>query len=252
VNEPVATSPDWIRAAVRSAAGELRSFAATGWAFVRRPRFFGETWARNSVLRLNPLAFMATSLAIVSAAGVVMSHFAKRQASSESGALWPIVRDALMPYAHYIGVGLCAQAILWLLGGRRPFRDAAAVAVYAGAIASLVIGVPLDAWLAIHGEFKLTLQLDLAAAPFLAFIVVPIVAFYVPLGRSLAGLYQGTRVGNGRVIFALVFTWLASGLFFGMVKPPGQYGVRPTIAYHHHAPAADGSTNSLFFGFESN
>jgi hypothetical protein len=228
VSEPGPTSPDWIRAAVRSTLEELRSFSVTGWAFIRHPKRFGEQWATSAIRRLNPFAFMATALAIVSAAGVV-----RHRAAHDDAALWQIVRDSLTPYAHYLGVGICAQAILRLLGGHRPFRDAAAMAIYVGAIVSLLVG------LLSLGHRELTLS-----GISLLWLIVPLAVFYVPLALSMTGLYHGSRVGGGRVAVALAFTFVASGLFFGMVKPAGKYGVHFTLEYHHsHTRDPDGTEN---------
>jgi hypothetical protein len=58
-------------------------------------------------------------------------------------------------------------------------------------------------------------------------VFLPMASFYVGLGLALAGLKS---IRGWKVAAALLLTWLASGFFFGMVKPPGSYGLHPTIA----------------------
>jgi hypothetical protein len=239
-----AGSPDWVRAAVRSSIDELRRFFATAWAFMRQPRRFAREWTAGVGRPLNPLAFFATTLAIVGPIRLLATWLglpAPGTATTESrNQLLGSVVDSVTPFLHYVGVGAFVHGLLRIFGTRRPLRDTVAMAFYAGGSFASAIEVLLLLFFSLLGRNKLFFS-DVRAVLVVP-LVLPMFAFYVGLGLSLVGLNEGVA-NSGRsaraptVGAALLITWLASGLFFGSLKPRGTYGLHPVITYSYDRSA---------------
>src|SRR4051812_5122670 len=128
---PVAgDSPNWIREAAANAAGELRLFFQTARDFTAHPIRFAVAFTEGRQRAMNPLAFLATSAALLGGLRLLLRSLAG--GADENLSLVTQALDALAPYLHYAVLGSLAHAVFRLTGARRPLRDSLAMALFAG------------------------------------------------------------------------------------------------------------------------
>jgi hypothetical protein len=224
-------TPDWVgetRAALRSEAGSyLRTFSG----FLRSPQRFVHEWAGGTRDAMNPLGFLATSVVLlgaVRAAGwnalanhptrpsPLAAHFIDKP-------LWAEVWSALGPTLHFAALGLICHFTLRLLGSRNVQASASAALTFysagaPGALAEVLV------WLVM---LPLILGGVLTATE-PAYLLFPgfglaLAAFCSYLGYSL-GAYHRPKWWHMLIAFLAAF--VLTGLFFGYVNPPGDYGLR--------------------------
>jgi hypothetical protein len=203
--------PDWIRDAWQKIVEELRLYVRTVWGITVQPARFAAAWSNGEVRGLNPLAVMATSLAIL---GPIQHQFITRgkfymHASDTVVEIYEVV----VPYVMALLTGVFAHLILLLLGGRRALRISLGIAAMVSggpnALGQLVLG-GVGLVLIVKTGFSMpTLQAAIAdpahdpfqhyAAVFgaaMALIGVVSVWQLVWLARALAAA-QGVRLWRG-------------------------------------------------------
>jgi hypothetical protein len=238
-------SPDWIAEAIRNARAELVLFVRTAVACSLHPGRFAAEWSAGKLHALNPLAFLATSAAALSAARLVLATLFKLPSADEG--LLAQIADALGPYAHYAALGLVAHLVFRLSGSRAPLRESLGVALFAGggpaAMSELLLRI-IGAILASRAGGTTTLSPDGAWQTTL--IVTASISFSVFSFAFCSGMAAIHRVGGAmgrtvRVTSAILAAYLSTGLFFGLVDPPGHYGLhfelRPHLTLERGTPS---------------
>jgi len=207
--------PDWVADAVYKLWEELRQFFRAAWSISRRPAGFADNWAQGGMVSLNPLGFLATSLAFL---GVLLQSIRPLLGSSNDDRLWIQLLDFLSPYLYYILLGLAAHMALRLSGSRRPLRGSVAIALYVGggpaaALTVLTLGMAVLA-LALGAEHEAVFRTIPGWSRWLVTSVFlgGFVAVQLVLARALKGLHA---VSFARSIMALMVALVAVGLFTG-------------------------------------
>jgi hypothetical protein len=241
--EPLTTgTPDWIRDAIRSAWGELKHFFATAFAFTRDPRGFAQRWSRGEEHAMNPLAYSATSLGLVSGLAVLVKAVLPYNDDGPDSLLNTIL-GSVGPYAHYLGLGIICHLFVRAGRGRGPWRGTVACAIFAAGGPAALASVPFFISVAYVHFITKSLEISLTRTSALhvwvatGLAVVALLAFAVPFALALAGLH-GTRARWSGA--ALAAALIATGTFFGYVDPPGSYGVHLQLALRRKANAKDG------------
>jgi hypothetical protein len=236
-------SPDWIADSVRSALGELLLFFRTAAAFTLRPGRFAKEWVGGRRRALNPLAFLATSAALLG--GLRALFHGAFPASDDGGGLTGQIADAVAPYLHYAALGVIAHFVFVLCGSRGVrLRESLAVALYAGggpaALADIAVAAVSAAYLAVRGEATTAL---LPSSPWgMAMAATAVIVFSVfswALATALVALHgQGSGLRRfASVTAALLVSYAATGALFGALQPPGHYGLHWDLRF---AKGADG------------
>lgn len=218
-------SPDWVRSGIAQLHDEITLFLRTLWGFLRHPRTFTRGFLRGDIRALNPFGYLFTAIGAVGVFNAVVLALLSKEASNGS-VLVQALRAALPP-TYYVVIGLITHALLWLLGSRRRHvRDTAAVALYAAgpAYLSYALLVFLSQILQRCGASE-----HLAKALLLTLSVASICAFAIPFVAALREIHDRQRGAWRRCIAAFGFVFVASGFFFGFVRPPGSFGLHPTI-----------------------
>jgi hypothetical protein len=230
--ETTSGPPDWIRGALVSALDELRAFARTLWGISARPTSFIRAWCEGGERALNPLAFAATSAAIVALATTVLGWLGYGS-GGEGGFLSDVVHQT-GPFVQYTVVGLLAHPPLAFAKPRRRLRDTVAVALYAGGPALcgyVVLYVALAALWLLHGRPPVANGLSTMLGPWGRRVVLAggysVIALFVrSLWLGLAGLYGGRR---GPTAAATAFAVIALALALGAAHESGPYGFQFVI-----------------------
>lgn len=207
--------PPWLRDGVRATWHEAKTYLATAWAFKRGPARFADAWVRGArTAAMNPLAMLATGAALTAAthqlAGAVVGI-------DHPDGIVDAILSALGPYAHYIAIGLLCHLVL-APGGKRGVRvlDTIAIALYAGA-GTAAIAEALG-WLAVSALWPLwPSPIGVAITLGVAFS-----AFCYVFASALGGLHKSSW---GRVLLAFAIAYPVTGLVFGVLQPPGNYGM---------------------------
>jgi len=220
----------WLRAAARSSWDEAVLYARTAAGFARHPRRFLDEWRQGARPAQNPLGFMATTLALTAALQVARQSLPGATDSPHVGSpLWNGLLESVGPYAHYLVMGVISHAVLRLCRARGLLLGSVAATLYSGGVALLGIAALLFlAALAFptlrrSGSVPHSDVRALAAA-----IVVFAISYAAFLGLLLAALARIHRA-PGRAAIAVTVAILATALFFGMVNPPGKYGLHPSL-----------------------
>lgn len=178
----------------------------------------------------NPLGFMATTLAVTAALQLArLSLPGATDSPSVGSPLWSGLLESVGPYAHYLVLGVLSHAVLRLERARGRLLGSVAATLYSGGIALLVIGALF--FLAALALPTLRRSGDVPHSDARA-LAVAIVVF----GGSYAGFVALLMAALGRLhqapwraAIAVIAAILATALFFGMVKPPGSYGLHPSL-----------------------
>jgi hypothetical protein len=230
-----APSPDaetrWVKDSLAATARELRAFAVTAAAATVRPARFARAWVEGSGAALNPMAFMATAAALVTLAGTVAARLGPLGGSST---LAGEVLDSLGPYLHYVALGLICHATLRLAGSRRSLAASVAMSLYVGggpgALATLVDLVVFLVVVRVFGKANFTSRELVTPAVMAAGALVWTVRLAV--AACFVGAFTGLhQVRVGWVVLGLVVALLVTGLAFGLLAPPGRYGMHLVIGH---------------------
>ena len=124
--------------------------------------------------------------------------------------------------------------MLRLFGTRRPLRDSCAMALYAGggpATASrIVIGFLAIAVWERTGSTEIRSALTVSGALLLASAILSFSLFYYTLSSALGGLHAVYRIRWWQILIANIVSMLGTGLMFGLLHPPGSYGLHFVIS----------------------
>jgi hypothetical protein len=233
VDRPTSGDPEtrWLADSLSATARELRAFAATAAAATVRPARFARAWVEGTAPALNPLAFMATAAALVTVAGTVAARLGPLRGSST---LAGEVLDSLGPYLHYLALGLICHAVLRLAGSRRSIAASVAMSLYVGGgpgtMATLIDLVVFLLVARLFGKVNFTgAELVTPAVMAVGVLVwtvrLAVAACFV---AAFAGLH---RVRTGWAVLGLALALLVTGLAFGLLAPPGRYGMHLEIGH---------------------
>src|SRR3954470_20123299 len=93
----------WLRDAMVAFCDETLLYLRTCAGFAFRPRRFLAEWSAGTRRAQNPLAFMATTLAITTALQVARDSLPGATEATEAGSpFWKSVLQGAGPYAHYL------------------------------------------------------------------------------------------------------------------------------------------------------
>lgn len=210
--------PDWIRDALRLSLGELRLFWNTLAAVTLHPATFASDWADGRRRALNPIAFLATSLAITVPISQLFSRFLlKDPLVNRLGELG----QEVAPYVLVAIWGGFNHLLIRAAGSNRPLRTTLGSTVYALfgplAIADLVVT-------AFMASFRIPVRTHRAA------MLIPelaVTGFY--LSRITTGVHQ-LRWGWGMLaavvpIFGVLII-LITGVMVALIVGVGVLVVR--------------------------
>ncbi|HEX4452698.1 MAG TPA: hypothetical protein VH143_17600 [Kofleriaceae bacterium] len=206
--------PPWVRDGVRAAWHEARGYLATTWQMMRAPARFMDSWRAGRADAMNPLAMLATGAALVAAAHQVAGAIV---GIDHPDGIGDAVLSALGPYAHYVAIGLLCHLVLAPRGTRDVHvLDTIAAALFAGA-GPAALAEALG-WLVMCAIWPFVQSLWVVAVVFaIAFSV-----FCFSLAGALGGLHRPTW---WRIMLAFAVAFPATGLVFGVLEPPGNYGL---------------------------
>jgi hypothetical protein len=230
-------SPDWVRQGLRQFFDEVRLFARTAFEFTLHPPRFAREWAAGHRRALNPLGFLATAFGVIAPFEAIVSHLLHQDERSE-----PLVRAALaatLPFGYYLLVGSAQHAVLRMFGSRRPLRDSWAMALYAGggpaSAARLVIGAGSVLLCSRSGHPVVPGIHDASAWLLMVGATVSFSLFFYTLSAALAGVHFQYGIRWWHILVANLVAIVASGLLFGLLAPPGRYGLHLVIDVGRHA-----------------
>jgi hypothetical protein len=221
--------PTWVRDGVRAAWHEAHGYLATTWQMVHAPARFMDDWRAGRADAMNPLAMLATGAALVAAAHQLAGAIV---GIDHPDGIGDAVLSALGPYAHYVAIGLLCHLVL-APGGKRDVRvlDTIAAALFAGAgPAALTEAL---GWLVLCAIWPFVQSPWITAVMFaIAFSV-----FCFSLASALGGLHRPTW---WRILLAFAVAFPATGLVFGVLEPPGNYGLHWIVKIHGGPPVSLG------------
>ena len=213
--------PPWVRDGARAAWHEVRAYLETAWRFTRAPASFMAAWLRGDVDAMNPLAMLATGAALVAATHQVAGAIV---GIDHPDGIVEAVLSALGPYALYVAIGILCHLVI-APGGTRNVRvlDTIAAALLAGAgPAALAEAI---GWLVICAIWPFApSQIVIAVMVGVAFSV-----FCFTLATALGGLHHASW---WRILLAFAVAFPATGLVFGVLDPPGNYGLHWVLDVH--------------------
>lgn len=226
------SSPEtrWLGDSVRTALAEARLYLRTVAAVSTRPARFAAAWLRGEAGALNPLGYFATSVSLIALVTALAVRVLNLNAGN--GSLVGELLDAAGPYLHYTALGLITHGLLRLGGSPRRLLGSLAISLYVGGGPATLVTI-LN--LVIFGVAKLGLrQTELTGQTLLrpAPLTLAALAYasrlymFVVFIRALAGLHA---LKARWVALAFVAALASMGLFFGLVNPPGHYGLRLLI-----------------------
>ena len=213
-------APSWLGDGLAATAREAGAYLATSWALARRPYTFMASWWTGREKAMNPLAMLATGAALVAGARQLA---AAALGIETADSVWSAALSALGPYVHYVAIGLLVHGVLHVLC-RRPVRavDSIAAALYAGAGPAAIaetLGWLAMAAIAPLGVADSALPIMLGAA-FSVFSMV--------FATALSGLHRPPWWAM-TLAFAVAFP--VTGVVFGVLDPPGNYGLHWVIHF---------------------
>jgi hypothetical protein len=230
-------SPDWVGDGIRQFLAEARAFLRTAVAFTRHPYDFGRGWlAGGAAHALNPLGFLATALAVVGASEVVLAA-ALHEDDAGATSLGAQLVAALGPFGYYLVWGAGAHVVLRLFPrrgrARRRLRDSCAMTLYAGggpATAAHLLTL-LGVFVALRFGGTPGQQLDFHNAANWWIVAGASVGFTLSCGSLAAGLAGLHQARGYEVALAMLTVLVLTAAGFGMLRPPGHYGLHPTLAW---------------------
>jgi hypothetical protein len=189
-------APPWLRDGIRTVWTELGSYLTTALGFTRAPHRFMSDWWHGRTASMNPLAVLG------------IDH---------PDTLLNAVLTALGPYAHYIALGVLCHLVLDVRS-RSDVRlsDSVATALYAGAGPAAL--AESFGWLVLCALRPfVSSKLAIGAMLGVAFSV-----FCFTLALALGTLH---RAPWWKMFAAFGVAFPLTGLVFGTLHPPGNYGL---------------------------
>jgi hypothetical protein len=213
--------PPWVRDGLRAAWHEARAYLGTAARFTRAPAAFMDAWWRGDMDAMNPLAMLTTGAALVGAAHQLAGAIV---GIDHPDGILDAVLSALGPYALYVAIGVLCHLVL-APGGRRDVRvlDTIATALIAGAGPAAL--AEAAGWIATCAIWPF------APSPVVVAVMLGIAfsIFCFTLATALGGLHHPAW---WRILLAFAVSFSATGLVFGVVAPPGNYGLHWVIDPH--------------------
>ncbi|HEY3807228.1 MAG TPA: hypothetical protein VGL61_31720 [Kofleriaceae bacterium] len=213
--------PPWVRDGVRAAWHEARAYFGTAWRLTRAPAHFMNAWLRGEADAMNPLAMLATGAALVAAshqlAGAIVGI-------AHPDGIVDAVLSALGPYVLYIATGILCHLVI-APGGTRDVRlvDTIAAALLVGAgPAALAEAI---GWLVVCAIWPFAPSEAVVAI----MLGVAFTVFCFTLASALGGLHHGAW---WRIALAFGVAFSVTGVVFGVLDPPGNYGLHWVIDLH--------------------
>jgi hypothetical protein len=226
-------TPDWIVDGLRQVAGELKLYARTSLEFTLHPRRFAGEWASGARHALNPMGFLATTLGVLGPALVGLGRITHEDDAPSS--FRADVLGTITPFAFYLLLGTIEHAILRLFGSRRRLRDSWAMALYAGggpSTTSTLVVCALAAVVALAGG-PTHINSFVGVSPAMWLLIASAVGaqlfFLTSLALSLWGLHQPHGIRLWHVLLATVGALVASAILFGVLDPPGKFGIHLVV-----------------------
>lgn len=228
---------DWVGATRRSIAAEAALYLDTMRAFLLTPRTFVQEWKRGEREYMNPLGFLALSVLVL---GTVRSFgwwYLVRSGSKYATELagdkpfWAELWGALGPSLHFAALGLIAHYTLRALGNHtQRASSSAAMTFYAAGSAGLVMETLV--WALVLGLLAVGgIPLERVYNPLFAGFGVALGVFCAYLGFTLGTLHLPR---GWHMLLAFAAAFVLTGLFFGQVQPPGDYGIRWFLQVYEH------------------
>lgn len=154
--------------------------------------------------------------------------------TTNDASLWRAALAAVLPFGYFLLVGTLQHGVLRLFGTRRPLRDSCAMALYAGGgpatLARIVIGfVAIAAWER-TGTTEIQSLRTLSGALLFSSAILSFSLFYYTLSSALGGLHALYRISWWHILIANIVAMFATGLLFGLLHPPGSYGLHLVIS----------------------
>ena len=231
-----AGGPDWVRDGLRQFAEEVRLFAKTAWDFTLRPSQFAQQWVAGERHALNPLGFLATAFAVVAPCEAIFAHVMHHE-DQDASSLMRAALAAVLPFGYFLLVGAVQHGVLRIFGTRRPLRDSCAMALYAGGgpatVARIVIGFIAIAVWERTGSTQIRSVGTVSGVLLLTSAFLSFSLFYFTISAALGGLHYVYRIRWWHIFVANVVAIVVTGLFFGVLHPPGSYGLHMVISPSH-------------------
>jgi hypothetical protein len=210
-------APPWLHNAAAAAWREATDYARTTGVLARAPYRFAQEWWTGARAAMNPLAMLATGATLVTGARQLALAVLGVQRPDSVIAL---VLSALGPYVHYVVFGLIFHAILRPGAPQRArLGDSVAISLFAGAGPAAL--AEAAGWLAIALVPALRSGGAIGVILGVAFSV-----FCYAFASAMAGLH-GVRWW--RLAIAILIAFPLTGVAFGLLEPPGNYGLHWVI-----------------------
>jgi hypothetical protein len=196
--------PRWLGEAVRQSVDELRAFFLTAYEATVRPARLASTWSIGERRALNPVAFLATSLAITGTA----QHFLALARGKSDGAstLTDELIENAFPYAVFLTAGLLCHYIVARHGRKPPLRGTLGIALYAGGGPAALLRVFDNILFPTDGDRFRRLHTGVDLLGYAVFILA--------FADAIVGLH---RVRRWRAIWAIVGSFILMGLVAGFL-----------------------------------
>ncbi|MDB4968161.1 MAG: hypothetical protein JWN44_3850 [Myxococcales bacterium] len=231
--------PAWIRDTIALAREEAQRFGMTAVGFMRRPGGFSADWLAGRQRALNPLAFVASALAISSGVGMLLR-------GGDSAGVLTSISAALVPYLYYAAVGILCHPLLRAAGSTRRLSASIAVALFAGGgpglVAALSFYLLVAVRIALFPDFHESLLAGIPAwamGPFFVLAYGPFVYYLTALALALAGLHA---VGRARAAAAVLFSLVLIGFALGAAHATTRLAVGAphlVVTLRGHLPIPD-------------
>jgi hypothetical protein len=214
--------PPWVRDGARAAWHEARAYLGTAWQLTRAPASFMDAWLRGQANAMNPLAMLATGAALVAAAHQLAGAIVKIE---HPDGIIDAVLSALGPYALYIAIGVLCHLVLAPRGNRD-------VRVLDTIAAALLVGAGPAALAEAIGWLVVCVIWPIAPSKAVVEIMLggAFSVFCFTLASALGGLHHSTW---WRIMLAFAVAFSATGVVFGVLDPPGNYGLHWVIDPYH-------------------
>ena len=235
---PLPPEGRWIGEAAHGTWDELRLYLRTFAALLRGPRHFGQAWGDGQLKAINPLAFAGRTLAALTVVGLVYAALPGAATHDDGGS--SLLRELLKAggsYLHLAALGALSHLVLKVMRRRRMWLGSVGLALYAGGLATLTAAVLETALACALPGVRALSHVDLGGGTrklYFALVMAPLILsfglFVWLFGSALAGLH---RVARAATVTAVLLAFIGTGIFFGYVDPPGDYGLRLELRLKH-------------------
>jgi hypothetical protein len=238
------TSRNWIADAMKQLWYELLVYGHTVFGITFRPRRFMLAWMRGETRAMNPLGFLAATLAALGFCDGLFAFVGTATTGTGSRPnLFYDVAEWAAPFLYYILLGLFVFLVLRLFRSGARALDALAVALYAGGGPAALGGLALKSVFLVYAaisrqtSFQKTMQSPRWAMMwFLLPLALPYVAYCISLGAGMRAI-SDARIRAWHVLPAVLLSAVVAGFAFGTFAPSGEYGYHPIFTF---TPDPDG------------